>query len=540
MFNWRGWTVIAASGLVSLACVQASQPAASGENAAQPKTGGTLRVTVPVDPYDWDTSYGGKSIPNGNGMSLSYNSLLSYRAGPEIGYHERALGPGLAERWEVSSDAKTFTFHVRSGVKFANLPPVNGRDLTAADAKWSLDYAARTGAVADKKLPAGFFEWMFTGLDRIEAPDRDTVIVRFKEPSVPFSAYAGADWLPIMPKEIYEAEGHFKDTMIGSGPFQLDRSASQVGTRWVWQKNRNYWEAGKPHLDSVQWLVIPDDSTAEAAFTTRQLDILGDISVSTAQVVQKASPNAVSYEMQRIYGDFWLRVAKPPLNDVRVRRAIALSVDRDELMRVFQGGRGAWQMPHLLTTYFTQEEIKQLQPYNPTEAKRLMVEAGHPNGLDLEVTFPAGKCDTTCTTTNELLQSQLKKGGINLVLKSIDAAAYSNNRKKGDFTVNLLTGSEARWDIDSTLFKFHADSASNYAGTNDPALTRLIDAQRGEVDEAKRRDLIRQAGRIIAEQAYGIVMYTPVKYEFWHPRVRNYTPNWNVNGWPVLNTWLDN
>lgn len=155
------------------------------------------------------------------------------------------------------------------------------------------------------------------------------------------------------------------------------------------------------------------------------------------------------------------------------------------------------------------------------------------------MTYPGKQYGEQYITHLELLQSQLKKGGINLLLKVIDAQAYSTNRKQGEFTINLLTGSDARWDVDGTLYKFHPESKSNYAGTVDPELKRLIEAQRAEVDPTKRKDLIRQAGRIIAEKAYGIVMYTPVSFEFWQPYVKNYTPNWNVEGWPLLDTWLD-
>lgn len=535
----RLWAVVAVSGLSALACVQPSQPAQPGEQIGEPKHGGVLNVTVTTDPYDWDPSYGGKSNPNGGGIDLSYNSLLSYKMGPDVGYHEAIVIPKLADRWDVSPDAKTFTFHLSSGIRFANLPPVNGRELTAADAKWSLEYWSRSGAFADKKLPVGQYQWMFEGLDRIDAVDSQTVTVRFKTPSVPFVRYAAADMLPIVPKEIYEAEGHLKNTMVGSGPYQLDRSASQPGVRWVWQKNQTYWEAGKPYLDSVRWLVIPDDSTFQAAFKSGQVDIHPMVSFNIGQEVQKANPNAVAHETPGLKGDFWLRVDRPPLNDVRVRRAIALSIDRDELMRVLQGGRGIWQMPHLLTPYFSQEEIKQLQPYNPTEAKRLLAEAGHANGVDLELPLPAGKCGAECISEIELLQSQLKKGGINLVLKTVEAAQWSINLRAGNFWVIVPGGSDAKWDVSSTLYKYHPASATNYAGTNDPRLTSLIDAQMGETDETKRREIVRQAGRIIAEQAYGIVMYTPVRYEFWQPYVKNYAPNWNVFGWPLKDTWLD-
>src|SRR5205814_619387 len=118
-------------GLSALAC---SAPAAAPSGTSTgPVSGGTLRVRVAVDPWDWDLTSSGKASPNGYGMQQAYSGLLAYQSGPDVKYAEPNIVPNLAERWEASPDGKVVTFHLRQGVKFANLPPVNGRDVTAAD-----------------------------------------------------------------------------------------------------------------------------------------------------------------------------------------------------------------------------------------------------------------------------------------------------------------------------------------------------------------------------------------------------------------------
>ncbi len=127
------------------------------------KRGGTLNLAAPRDPYDWDITYAA-TAGGGDGLTLAYSQLLSYKVGEGIGYGDLVLGPQVAERWEVSPDAKVFTFHLRKGVTFQDLPPVNGRELTAADVKWSWEYGARSGEFKEKKLPASNNNYIFEGM----------------------------------------------------------------------------------------------------------------------------------------------------------------------------------------------------------------------------------------------------------------------------------------------------------------------------------------------------------------------------------------
>lgn len=540
---FRVW-IVAAITLTALACGPVSSPGPASDAGSGPKQGGILRVRSTTDPSDWDLSYTGKNTPNGYAMLFAYNSLLGYKAGPDVPYNDGVLEPELAERWEVSPDAKSFTYHLRRGVKFANLPPVNGRELTSSDVKWSYEYWSRTGEFKGKGLPVGQFEWMYEGIDRIDTPDPYTAIVRFNQGSIPFLRYTAADHNPVVPREIFDKEGDLKKTIVGSGPYQLDTAASQVGTRWIWRKNPTYWDAGKPHIDEVHNLILPEDSSAYPAFQTKQIDVLGaggtNIRLAQAKDIERSTPGAVKYDYESAFPqDFFIRVDKPPLDDVRVRRAIALTVDREEFMKVFQEGRGSLQVPGLYLGYFTQEETKQLQPYDPQGAKRLLAEAGYPNGLEFEFSYPGNLYGDDYISQMQLLQAQLRKADIRLVFKNVDAQTYISNRREGNYHVNLLSGADAKYDVDFPLTKFHARARSNYYGVKDPELTALIERQRGEVDPEKRRELIRQIGRTIVEKAYGVGMYSQVNYYFWHSHLKNYAPNWNISSWPVVNSWLD-
>src|ERR1051325_922867 len=111
----RTWFLVIATGLGALACAAPAKPAETGP-AGQPKSGGTVNVRLQFDPFDWDLSYGGKS--NQPLIGRAYQNLLTFQVGPDIDWNKFVLGPQLAESWEVSPDARTFTYHLRHGVKW--------------------------------------------------------------------------------------------------------------------------------------------------------------------------------------------------------------------------------------------------------------------------------------------------------------------------------------------------------------------------------------------------------------------------------------
>lgn len=526
----------------ALTACGAPQGQAPRDGGDEPKYGGVMNLRMTRDMWQWDMSYEGQSPPNDRAIRTGYNSLLGFKSGPDIKYSEFTVQPELAERWEVSPDARTFTFYLRQGVKFANLSPVNGRELNARDVKFSYEYLSRSGEFKGAGLPPSQFEWMFEGLESVEARDSHTVQVRFKDGYAPFLNYAAHKLNPIMPREIYDQEGHLKDRIAGTGPFQLDFNATQRGTRWVLKKNEDYWDAGKPYVDEVRLLVLADDGAAAAAFQTRQVDYLSFDNPPEAEEIAKKT-GAVSYEVTRTPRYVLTHTRRGPLTDVRVRKAISLSIDRDEFNRVLSAGRGAWGLAgsNAWADLFTQEEARQILPYDPAQAKRLLAEAGFPNGVDIEFSYSTDSGQDPITTF-ELLQAQLKKSGINLVAKPMPYSDLTTRRKKHEFQMDHYT-EFPRPDPDAALYAtFYPGARSNYNEVDDPRLTEMILAQRREPDVAKRRELIRQAVRYANEQAYGVAVVRPVYVFLWQPYVKGLYPQQDHGTSAELSAalaWLD-
>ena len=529
--------------LLTAACAAPAPQPSGGTTSDQPVYGGTFSGWITTDPFDWDLSYIGKSYPNRNGISLAYNSLLGMQAGPEIAYAQRVLRPELAERWEVSPDARSFTFHLRKGARFADKAPVNGREVNAADVKWSYEYWSREGQFKDKKLPTAQYGWMFEGLDKIETLDASTVKVTFKEPFAPFLSYSASEFIPVAAHEIYDRDGNLKDQILGTGAYQLE--TAQKGSKFSFKKNPTYWNSGRPYIDQIDMLVLPEVATAYAAFQARKLDYLGgggeNVTTEGAKLLAGGAPNAVMYEYANPQQEeLWISVRKPPLDDVRIRKALTLAVDRDELIKVFTDGKGTWALSGAFPDTFTQEEIKKMVRYDPAEAKRLVAEAGYANGLDIEFSYPGKAYGDEYITRMELMQQQFKKAGINLVFKNMDKETHSSNRKAGDYYLNI-TGVPLEGDIDSNLFQwFHSSSKGNYSGMKDPKLNTLIEAQRKEADPGKRNEIVREAVRYINTEVYdNVALYYPVEGHAWQPWLKNYGPNWGYIGWPLEQAWLD-
>jgi len=527
--------------LLGVACGIAAQPRAPSSPAmekGEPVYGGVFKQRHDEDVEDWDMASTGQSYSEYS--ERVYERPVRFKAGPGIGYYEQTLEPRLAERWEVSPDATTFTFHLRKGVKFANLPPVNGRELTSADVKFSYEYLGRVGEF--KGLKASTVGFMYEGIEAIDTPDRYTVAVRFKVPFAPFINYAGSIYNPIMPREIYDADGHFKDRAVGTGPFQLDKAASQKNARWVFKKNQAYWDTGKPYLDEVQHLVINDEGTSNAAFQTKQVDSRRVVPDPIQAAELARVPGVISFEFPASFVHAYMQNERPPFNDERVRKAFSMALNRDEFIKLMAGGKGQWVLTGDRFGLFTEAETKQILRYDPTEAKRLLAEAGYSQGV--QVPYLLSIENQQQVTWFELMQSQLKQVGINLVAERVTQAEWSRRPKDGADFVLRVSGKKGQADIDGDLFGlFHSSQPGiNYGRVNDPKVDQLTLAQRREPDPVKRRALVREAIKYINERAFATALYKPVNWAFWHGYVKDYHLNYGIgngNQSDLLSVWLD-
>lgn len=531
------------AGLIGAACGSKgrSAPATSTAQNGKPKSGGQLNLATVDDPGSGGSFDPANKRTGGTFLlAMTNNSLLGFKTGSDVKFTDTTIQPELADSWEAP-DAATYTFHLHPNVQFANVPPVNGRQMTSADVKWSYEYLSRTGA--SKGLPPSGAASLFTGLEAVETPDPATVVVRFKDPFAPFLTYAATNFLPIVAHEIFDQDGNLSKRLAGTGPFQLDTAASQAGKRWVWKKNPTYFQSasGRPYLDQINWLVLADVATQEAALETKQVDLLTyfGLNLDAAGRVKKANPNIVAYEYLDPRAPYvYMNVSKPPLNDVRIRQAIALSLDRDAFVKTFSQGKGDWALAACLPGVFTDPETRQILKYDPTRAKQLVSAAGSGSGVDIQFMYTS--YSSTYSTLLQLFQAQLKPAGIDVALQQVESGVDSERRRTGDYQLAVTPGPPGLTpDMDSILYPlFYPRDPGNRGLVDDPELTPLLVAERREADLAKRKDLIRQAVRRINDVPWAVALYYDAGYELWQPYLKNYAPNLALDQW-VNDCWLD-
>lgn len=510
--------------------------AATSGAAGQPRSGGTYNIVETNDFFDFDPTYQGSSLPNGDATMLAYDTLLDFDRSPKLDWAAVVVKPRLATKWETP-DAQTYTFHLQPNLKFQNIAPVNGRPFTSADVKWTLEYLSRTGAFANAKLPAAPYGSTLAGLQSVQTPDANTVVVKFDAPYAPFLNYLASFSMPMIPHEIYEQDGNLQNRMAGTGAFQLDTSATQKGSQWVFNKNPNYWEQGKPYVDKVRYLVIKDLPAQRSAFQAKQLDVVWIESDATAaNALKQTVPAArVKQVIQPSPVPVMLNTRHDMFKDLRVRQAISLAVDRDEFNQVISGGASGWPMIAAFGLW-TQDEIKQIPmlKYDPAQAKQLLAAAGYGNGLS----FPLLDDSSMDQKPFQLLQSQLKKVGVNINLDLVDKTERSKRTNVNDFTATLL----AEKDFADPDFWLYANNfstgGSNRDGVNDPKMDQLILAQRRETDPTKRNEAVKAAARYIVDNAYYVAAYTGARWYFMQPWLQNYSPQWVGYDWNTRDAWL--
>src|SRR5215510_11510059 len=515
-------------------------PTLWGAEAGQPKRGGILRVRG-IDPPHFDPHLT-LNFKTHTTLSFAYSTLVRYKVGADVRPGTFIVEPHLAERWEQPDDT-TYIFHLRQGVKWHNKPPVNGRELVAEDITFTYDRFLTEKGNANR--------YMLDLVDRIEVVDRYTVKFILKEPYVWFVnalAYPWSTW--VIAPEVVQQFGDLKkpETAIGTGPFLLERYEPNVKT--VFRRNPEYFRAGQPYVDGVEWLVLDDESTGLAMYRTGQIDagpgLQWEVRQADLEALKHSHPHLHYQDMlANNVTTIWMRTDKPPFTDVRVRRAISQAVDRQGLIEaVWMRGEPSPAVPRGLARWSL--PIDQLgagakyYQYDPKEARRLLAEAGHPKGLKTKLTVSSGY-GRDLVDAAQLVLRYLKEVGIEAELKLQEYGAYQATTGQGKFEGLAMGPYGVGWDADSSLYGPYApDQPRNRGRVNDPKLAAMVQEQRRLQDSEARKQLIFDMQRYAAEQQYYVYLSSQVVTGSWQPYVKNYAPNLTFDfGSRAAALWLD-
>lgn len=440
-----------------------------GALAQTPKAGGTLRVSHST------------RIATLNVLSLSgpaeYPCIdMIYSGLTRIGLDSK-VHPDLAESWDASADAKEFTFKLRQGVKFHDGTPFTAEDVVAT-------YTA----ILNPDVPAAARS-VLTMIDKVEAVDPLTVKFTLKTPfaDLPVStAHANAR---IISKAALAGPLTDLDTKAnGTGPFKLDVYDSARMVRLV--KNPDYYQPGKPYLDAVEMMLFPDLAAETANFLSGATDVM--LTVQQAEFARIAAQAGI--EAKRVasgrYVCVVMRQDAKPWDDVRVRKALALATDRELLVDVILEGLGRPAYDSIVVPELPYATDKPVVPYDPEGAKKLLAEAGYPDGI--KATLIASDRPGIRVQTAIALKQSAAAGGFDLTIETMPHDTYlANVWMKGAFYIGY-------WGMQPTIdatYRLLLTSNASYQDTEwkNAEFDALIEEGRATIDEAKRAEIYAKA-----------------------------------------------
>jgi len=495
--------------------------AASGAAAQEkPRYGGILNWYVYADPGRLDI-HAESPLSVQQVLAGVYSGLLHYD--PD---DPSKITGDLAERWTTSPDGKTYTFHLRKGVKWHD-----GQPFSAADVKATFDRVLNP----DFKSPR-CGSMLKPLVSSVEVVDPHTVQIRLKFPAAPFVSAVASAWCRITAKHILEKFGDLTrpEAQIGTGPFKFKRY--ERGSVIEWEKNKDYFISGLPYLDGVKQFIltgVPTQLAAAKAGRIHVWDTWPPMKKTQADELKSARRDEVEIYQDAINTIFliYMHTQKPPFNNPDMRRAVNLAIDRQELVAKTLEGAGvpcALLDPKLVGHFaLPLAEVNKLpgcrQPKDQdiAEAKRL-VEKHYPNGIDVEaaVRSVGGYIDRA-----QLVLSQLRKIGIRGTMKTYESAAGFAVYGKGDF-VFISTQDRAMVTADpGDIFSliYTTEAGSNWGKWSDPKVDELTERGLKETNREKRKQIYHELQRHILTGAPSAIPVAWVEgWFFKDKRVRNY------------------
>ncbi|MEI4488562.1 ABC transporter substrate-binding protein [Frigidibacter sp. MR17.14] len=392
------------------------------------------------------------------------------------------LSNELAESYEVSPDAKVFTFHLRDA-KFHDGSPV-----TAADVKATFDRIMAPGSTAS-------FRNQFELVDKIETPDPKTVVISLKKAAVSFIHYLALPESVILPASWIAAHGADPNTAapIGAGPFKFDHWTR--GRELVVEKFDDYYKPGLPKLDSVTYQFYADENTRVNAIKSGEVDIIDYVPARELKALE-ADPDI---RLESTFGPFMglqYNVSNPALANPDVRRAIAYAVDRSVIVNTAFDGVGTpiygLAIPEGYGGY--DETKKDFYKVDIPYAKELMAKAGYPDGFEARIV--ASSQYSFHQNTAIALQSELAKIGIKLTLDLPDWTTRMSKLSKGDYDMAVMGTVGEITDPDWLTNHYYGGEnlvrTANSAHYQDAEIDRLLDEGRATADPTKRDEIYKQ------------------------------------------------
>ncbi len=494
--------------------------------AQQPKKGGKLTLHMGGSPRSLDPHF--DTFPYNTAVTTNTNNgILQFTS--DLSKVETDVAASLPEQ----VDATTYTIKLRQGVKYHNVAPVNGREMTSEDVKYSL-----TRQMTDE---AGKFQhaYFFKGnIDKIETPDPYTVTIKTARPFAPLISYLASPWTLVICREVVEADGDLTKRAIGTGPFIFKEWQKDVRIDMV--RNPNYWKPELPYVDEFSLLIAIDPDTSATLFIDKQVQ---GLVTGKAQLdrVKEARKDA---QYQSRPSQFWRQMRMPPttqaqpypkpFDNIKVREAVVRAVNKKQVLDLVYSGDGVLTNGPILPIYANWTLKEELAGYDLKKAKDLMSAAGQ-SSFSGEMIWATGSPQSD--QIGEVLKEQMKEIGVTLDLKPMELAAYYNQTYSYKYTFSHHVPLNNP-DPDENLSSYFGRNSTFYKHYN-PAIFDIIDKQAGELDTPKRQALVQEAQKMIVQDFPMAFMFTTNNHMFTDPKVKGWFYSTDLYNGRVHNVWLD-
>jgi peptide/nickel transport system substrate-binding protein len=474
--------------------------------------------------------------------SYPYSRIIRYKTvtGKLDPSEYYAVVPDLAESWE-NPDPLTYVFTLRPEAKWHAVDPIDppGRQVTVEDVLFSWD---RYKSESPQRGNLGM-------VDRLDGnPASRQLTFRLKSPFGLFlTRLASFQDLWIMPPELIEVDGDGEKRMVGSGPFIFEVSKFRRDVGVFFRKNPDYWEMDSfgnhlPHVDFVEIPAIPDKNQELSQYRAGQLDTVG-VPPPLLDAFKSENPDAIiTPYIRNLLSFLYVEPAsytadKPPFNDVRVRRALSMALDRDLLLEVCSPGKGEW--PNLISSGMGQWWLDPRSPemgdagkwyqYNLEESKKLLEAAGFPDGFDVPFHFGSTGYGTVIPyydTVWQVLPDMLRQVGIRLKSVPEEYNLYFDKTfYRGEFD-GIAWGLESVFTdvaayLGNMLLPKDMGAERNHSSVSDPRLTALIQQMMAEQEVERIRELSFEVQRLASDQMYYVPGVGVVEYNGRHPWIHN-------------------
>jgi len=465
--------------------------------AETPRRGGVLLAVIGADPPSLDP-HQESTFATLQPVAPLYSTLLQIDP-----YSYPKVIADAATEWKISPDALTYTFKLHQGIRFHD-----GSALTAADVKATYDKI-----VFPPPGVRSIRQSAYSAVASIEAPDASTVVFKLKFPSASLLSNLASPWNVIYPKKLLDKDpNYFKMNVMGSGPFKF--KSYTRGSTFEGERNPDYFVKDRPYLDGYKFFISPETSVRAAAIRSGRAYIeFRDLPISEVEAIRKQLGDKVVVQQTPMVGQFGIAINNTvkPFTDVRVRKALTLGIDRytgGKVLYPLNGLRDVGGLMRPGTEWgLPDAELQKLPGFgreiekNRAEAKRLLAEAGYPNGF--KVVLKNRNVKLPYQDFAVFVIQEWRKIGIEAENRPLESAAwYAEGRDQGHFELIVLPTADFMDDPDLFLFRYTTGASQNWGRFSNPAIDDLFSRQARTLDPSERRKLAHELQKIVLANAY--------------------------------------